>query len=105
MRSSLYLYTPLLVCHLLTTVFANEPSLTVYNQDFAVVRQTVPLELRPGINEIRFTETTTHLEPDSVILRDAAGRSLQAAVHPDLGWFRRPSGGPLGPAVPGDHRL
>ena len=74
MRPSLHLYTPLLVCHVLTTAFANEPPLTVYNQDFAVVRQTVPLELRPGVNEIRFTETTAHLEPDSVILRDPAGR-------------------------------
>ena len=47
-----------------------EPSLTIYNQNFAVVRDAVPLDLRAGENSVRFTETTAHLEPDSVILRD-----------------------------------
>ena len=47
-----------------------EPSLTIYNQNFAVVRDSVPLELKEGVNTVRFTETTAHLEPDSVILRD-----------------------------------
>ena len=51
-----------------------EPSLTIYNQNFAVVRDTVPLDLKPGVNEIRFTETTAQLEPDSVILRDPSGK-------------------------------
>ena len=51
-----------------------EPALTIYNQDFAVVRDTVPLDLKAGSNDVRFTETTTHLEPDSVILRDPAGK-------------------------------
>ncbi|MGH9720102.1 MAG: DUF4139 domain-containing protein, partial [Bryobacteraceae bacterium] len=53
---------------------AAEPSLTIYNQNFAVVRDTIPLDLKQGINTIRFTEATVHLEPDSVILRDPAGR-------------------------------
>lgn len=47
-----------------------ETSLTIYNQNFGVVRDTVPLELQPGINQVRFADTTAHLEPDSVILRD-----------------------------------
>lgn len=47
-----------------------EPSLTIYNQNFAVVRDTVPLDLKAGINDVLFIETTAHLEPDSVILRD-----------------------------------
>ncbi len=50
------------------------PGLTIYNQGFAVVRDTVPLDLRVGSNNIRFTDTTAHLEPDSVILRDPAGK-------------------------------
>ena len=58
----------------LTTSFAAEPALTIYNQNFAVVRDTVPLDLKAGSNDVRFTETTTHLEPDSVILRDPAGK-------------------------------
>ncbi|MFA5203925.1 MAG: hypothetical protein WC708_05905 [Lentisphaeria bacterium] len=51
-----------------------EPALTIYNQNFAVVRDSVPLDLKKGINEVRFAETTAHLEPDSVILRDPAGK-------------------------------
>lgn len=50
------------------------PALTVYNQDFAVVRDTVPLDLKAGVNDVRFTDTTTRLEPDSVLLRDPAGK-------------------------------
>ena len=51
-----------------------EPALTIYNQNFAVVRDSVSLDLKKGINEVRFAETTAHLEPDSVILRDPAGK-------------------------------
>ncbi|MGV3658936.1 MAG: DUF4139 domain-containing protein [Prosthecobacter sp.] len=47
-----------------------ETSLTIYNQNFGVVRDTVPLDLQPGVNQVRFADTTAHLEPDSVILRD-----------------------------------
>ena len=53
---------------------AGEPALTLYNQNFGVVRDTVPLDLRKGVNEVRFTDTTAHLEPDSVILRDPTGK-------------------------------
>ncbi|NOS71303.1 MAG: hypothetical protein HOP33_15390 [Verrucomicrobia bacterium] len=55
-----------------------EPALTIYNQNFAVVRDSVPLDLKSGVNEVRFAGATAHLEPDSVILRDPAGkRALQ----------------------------
>ena len=53
-----------------------QASLTVYNQMFAVVRQTIPLELKSGSNHVAFTDITTHLEPDSVILRDPSGGRL-----------------------------
>lgn len=60
------------------TALAADPALTIYNQNFAVVRDTVPLDLKGGVNEVRFVGTTAHVEPDSVILRDPAGkRSLQ----------------------------
>ena len=52
----------------------SQPSLTIYNQDFAVVRQEVPLDLKSGENQVNFNEITMHLEPDSVILRDPAGK-------------------------------
>lgn len=51
-----------------------EPALTIYNQNFAVVRDSVPLELKPGVNEIRFSGATAHLEPESVMLRDPSGK-------------------------------
>lgn len=51
-----------------------EPSLTIYNQDFAVVRESVPLDLKAGTNEVQVTNISAHLEPSSVILRDPTGR-------------------------------
>jgi len=47
----------------------DSPSLTIYNQQFAVVRQKLPLDLRSGVNHVQVTDITAHLEPDSVILR------------------------------------
>ena len=61
-------------CLLAAGAFAAQPALTIYNQNFAVVRDSVPLDLKSGVNPVRFTGTTMHLEPDSVILRDPAGR-------------------------------
>jgi hypothetical protein len=55
-------------------LLASQPALTIYNQNFAVVRDTVPIDLKQGVNNVRFTETTAHLEPDSVILRDPSGK-------------------------------
>jgi hypothetical protein len=54
------------------------PALTIYNGNFALVREYIPLELTSAVNTVSFTEVTSHLEPDSVILRDPSGqRSLQ----------------------------
>jgi hypothetical protein len=59
-------------------IFGAEPALTIYNQDFAVVRDTVPLELTSGVNNVRYADATARVEPDSVILRDPSGKhSLQ----------------------------
>ena len=55
-----------------------QPALTIYNQNFAVVRDTVPLDLKSGDNAVRYAGATAQVEPDSVILRDPAGkRTLQ----------------------------
>jgi hypothetical protein len=51
------------------------PSLTIYNQNFAVVRDTVALDLKAGVNEARFSGMTAQAETDSVILRDPAGKA------------------------------
>lgn len=61
--------TPFFLFSLLMAAHA-EPTLTIYNQNFAVVRDKVPLDLKQGSNQLQFTDTTAHLEPDSVILRD-----------------------------------
>jgi len=66
------------LCLWILPAWAAEPQLTIYNQNFAVVRVLIPLDLKPGENRIQFTDTTAYLEPDSVILRDPTGtRVLQ----------------------------
>ena len=55
----------------------NQPALTIYNQNFFVAREYVPLDLNPGVNRVKFAGIASQLEPDSVILRDPAGRALQ----------------------------
>lgn len=51
-----------------------QPALTIYNQNFAVVRERVPLDLKAGENAVTFVGATLQLEPDSVVLRDPAGK-------------------------------
>ena len=51
-----------------------QPALTIYNQNFAVVRERVPLNLTAGENTVTYSGVTVHLEPDSVVLRDPAGK-------------------------------
>ena len=53
---------------------AADPALTIYNQNFAVLRETVPLQLKAGVNDVRFAGVTAQVEADSVILRDPAGK-------------------------------
>src|ERR1700761_3950718 len=65
-----------LLAALAAAATAQQPStqtgthLTIYNDDFAVARTTVPLNLHAGMNEALTTSVTSHLEPDSVVLRD-----------------------------------
>ncbi|MBA3352904.1 MAG: hypothetical protein H0U23_10845, partial [Blastocatellia bacterium] len=53
---------------------AAESSLTIYNDDFAVVRETIPLDLKAGVNDVRYSGTTAFVEPPSVILREPSGK-------------------------------
>jgi len=67
----------LLLAGALCSVHA-QPALTIYNQNFAVVRDSVPLDLQAGVNTVRYAGATAQVEPDSVILRDPSGKhSLQ----------------------------
>jgi len=64
----------LIFCGSLFAQQVSSPSLTIYNQDFAVVRQDIPLDLKSGVNQVNVNDITMHLEPDSVILRDPSGK-------------------------------
>lgn len=60
---------------LLATILAAGPAtaqtqLTIYNQNFATVKESRNLTLEKGESEIRITDITAHLEPESVILRE-----------------------------------
>lgn len=61
----------LLVLLLLPVAALAGPGLTIYNQNFAVVRDAVPLDLQAGENSVIYEGATVHLEPDSVMLRDS----------------------------------
>ncbi len=75
-----------------TTIAAQQPAtppaaqstaLTIYNEDFAVARTQIDLDLHPGLNEVTTNQVTTQLEPDSVVLRDPAIRnsSRKSSFH------------------------
>lgn len=69
--------TKVLVSCLLCSVvysFGADPALTIYNQNFAVVRETLRLDLKAGDNKLVFNGATAQVEPDSVILRDPKGK-------------------------------
>ena len=51
-----------------------QPALTIYNQNFAVVRDTVPLTLSRAKTLSASRRPPRIVEPDSVILRDPAGK-------------------------------
>jgi hypothetical protein len=56
-------------------------ALTIYNQDFAVARTFIDLDLHPGVNEITTSDVTSRLEPDSVVLRDPAGKRIVHVIE------------------------
>ncbi|MEM7791296.1 MAG: DUF4139 domain-containing protein [Verrucomicrobiota bacterium] len=56
------------------SLLAAQTSLTVYNENFGVVRDTVPLSLKKGLNEASHSGVTSQLEPESVVLRDPKGK-------------------------------
>ena len=65
---------PAFFLSLVSLAASGQPALTIYNQNFAVIRDTVPLDLHAGVNNVSYSEATAHVEPDTVILRDPTGR-------------------------------
>jgi hypothetical protein len=57
--------------------------LTIYNQDFAVIRTPVELNLQAGTTDVSETNVTAQVEPDSVVLRDVTGKR-PIRIHGDL---------------------
>lgn len=53
---------------------AEQTQLTIYNQNFAVVRQLLSTDLKAGLTTLTRTDVTRTLEPDSVVLRDPTGK-------------------------------
>ncbi len=51
------------------------PALTVYNGGYAVVRDTLPVQVRQGVTSVAYSGATAQVEPDSVILRDITGKA------------------------------
>jgi len=74
MNSKKNIKTAVVILFCTGIAFSAEPSLTIYNQDFAVVRDRLNLNLDKGENQVSVTDITAHLEPDSVILRDPQGK-------------------------------
>ncbi len=52
-----------------------ETALTIYNQNLAVVRESLPVELKAGETSLSFDRATAQVLPDSVVLRDPAGQA------------------------------
>ena len=52
-----------------------ETALTIYNRNLAVVRETLPVELKAGETTLSFDRATAQVLPDSVVLRDPAGQA------------------------------
>ena len=67
--------TMLLSAAALTTLASAQPAITIYNADLAVVRETLPLELKAGENSVVFDRATARVQPDSVVLRDPAAKA------------------------------
>src|ERR1043166_8958179 len=73
-QSIMKAFIPLACFSAVAATASAQPALTIYNQNFAVVRERVPLDLKAGENAVTFVGATAQLEPDSVVLRDPAGK-------------------------------
>lgn len=60
----------------LVTAASAETALTIYNQNLAVVRETLPLDLKAGETPVTFDRATAQVLADSVVLRDPAGKAV-----------------------------
>lgn len=78
----LHMKLPKLAPLILAVSFAQaQPALTVYNENFGVVRDSLTLQLESGMNAVSYSGVTAQLEPESVILRDPTGKVALSVVE------------------------
>lgn len=67
-----HLYLPIF---LLTPFLHGQTSMTIYNQNVAVIREVLPIDLQTGLSTVTFDKATSQVKPDSVVLRDPTGQA------------------------------
>jgi len=58
----------------LISLCSAETSLTIYNSNLGVVRDTIPLNLQTGASVVHYDKATAQVLADSVVLRDPSGK-------------------------------
>ncbi len=62
---------------LAAAAWADDVALTIYNDNFGLVKQTKSLDFRQGIGEVRFDDVAAQIDPTSVhILPKSGGISI-----------------------------
>ncbi len=61
-------------------VHAEGPQVTIYNDGFATVKEQRTLHLQEGVSEIRVTDMSRQLEPDSVMLRELSDQPFGVRI-------------------------
>ena len=60
--------------------FAAGPQVTIYNDGFATVKEDRTLALAEGVSEVRVTDMSRQLEPDSVMLRELSAEPFGVQI-------------------------
>ncbi|MDB6080641.1 MAG: hypothetical protein JWO82_4388, partial [Akkermansiaceae bacterium] len=66
---------------LLTVTASADTALSIYNLVLAVVRETIPLDLKAGENLFSFDHATAQVQPESVVLRDPTGKNAFSVLE------------------------
>ena len=64
----------------LAALAAGGPQVTIYNDGFATVKEDRALTLSEGVSEVRVTDMSRQLEPDSVLLRELSPEPFGAKI-------------------------
>jgi hypothetical protein len=69
-----------LICMVPLAAWAAGPQVTIYNDGFATVKEDRTLALQEGVSEIRVTDMSRQLEPDSVLMRETGAEPFGLRV-------------------------